>query len=735
MMRIAARRRISLAQFVLLGLIAPSIDAAFAQTADSGAPALEEVVVTAQKRAENVNSVPIVISVLAHQDLIQTGINTTQELEWATPGLVFGNTNGFGEPFIRGIGTDLIGPGQESPIGFYLDGVYLPLNVSLLQEFGDISRVEVLKGPQGTLYGRNTTGGAVNIITRDPEQAFSADGSVSAGNLGYAKAVTYVTGGLTNALSANFTGVYTVHNGFFNVVNTGDHMDNLNQFGLRSKIKYQFNDSWDVLFGADYSHRHDSSDSAFSALAGTDVPHPPGVGPALQARDTYSDLDPLPNQAATNFGANLTLHGHLSWADLTTISGFRDDYLTSIADGDLTSLPWLAYYAGEGEQQFTQEVQLASTGSAPLQWLGGLYYLTANAFEGPVDVWAFAPDTTPPAAVLSGRTHISSFAGYGQVSYELPDGLKLIAGVRTSHEQRQLTQQSENRADWLDPAVRVASHFAPVVASKSWTSTDPKATIQWAGAGQLLYASYSTGFKAGSYNLLSSTAGPFDPETIKAYEVGGKHDLPFLNQAHLDWAVFYYNYRNLQVSVQDPVTGGINDSQNAASTINKGLDLNLAVPLVRNLTTSIGMEYLNARYESYPDASVANIVNGNVVSAASTKSVDATGNRLERSPLLTSTVRVQWLLPLPSGTISTTALYYHNSGFFFDAGNEFQQKHYNLANLRIEYAPTAGHWSVAAWINNAFNSTVIAGAASSPYVESADYTDPRLFGLSASIHL
>ena len=133
-------------------------------------------------------------------------------------------------------------PGQDSPVGFYLDGVYLPLTSSLLQQFGDISRVEVLKGPQGTLYGRNTTGGAVNIITRDPEQTFSADATLSAGNLGYAKASTYVTGGLTNDLSANFAGVYTIHNGFFDVLNTGGHLDNLDQYGLRGKIKYQISD-------------------------------------------------------------------------------------------------------------------------------------------------------------------------------------------------------------------------------------------------------------------------------------------------------------------------------------------------------------------------------------------------------------------------------------------------------------------------------------------------------------
>ena len=732
-------RRFLLGAVATSFVVAAGIDPSVAQTVDSGASGLQEIIVTAQKRPENMNTVPIVISVLTNQDLIQSRVGTTQELEWATPGLVFGNTNGFAQPFIRGIGTDLIGPGQDSPVGFYLDGVYLPWTPSVLQQFGDISRIEMLKGPQGTLYGRNTTGGAVNIITRYPEQTFSADATLSAGNLGYAKATTYVTGGLTNELSANFAGMYTIHNGFGNVLNNGDHVDDLDQFGLRSKIKYQINDRWDILFGGDYAHRNDTSDCVCTALVGSDMPLPPGVGPTFRARDTYTDVDPIPYQTATDFGSNLTVHGHMSWADFASITGFREDYLVSISDGDLTSLPLLAYQAYEGEQQFTQEVQWTSSGSSPLQWIGGLYFLKANAFEGPVNVWAGVPATAPAnAALLDGRTRISSYAGYGQASYELPYGFKLIAGLRTSYEQRKLTAQTNFATDWLDPAVRAGLGLPLLDASKSWTTTKPKATFQWENPGQLLYASYSTAFKAGSYNIISETSpGPLEPENIKAYEVGGKHDLPFLNHGHLDWAVFYYNYSNIQVAVQDPGVGGIAASQNAASLISRGVDLDLAVPIVRNLTASIGMEYLDARYERFPDAQVPNIINGELgtdTAIGSTKSVDASGNRAERSPLLTSTAQLQWLLPISTGNVSTTATFYHNSGFSFDAGDEVQQKAYNLVNLYIQYAPPGNRWSVAAWINNAFNATVVAGVGSSPYVVAAQYLDPRLFGLSASVH-
>ena len=707
-----------------------------AQTADAASTALPEVLVTAQKRAEEVSTVPIVISVLSNQDLIQEGINSTQDLEWAVPGLVFGNTNGFAEPYLRGIGTDLITPGQESPIGFYLDGVYLPLPTDLIQQFDDISRIEVLKGPQGTLYGRNTTGGAVNILTRDPQQEFSADASVSAGDRGYVKATTYVTGGLTDALSANFSGVYTAHNGFVDVVNTGDPLDNLDQFGVRGKILYTLNERWSVLWGADYLEKHDTSDTVYTALVASNTPLPPGVGPAFQPYTTYTNLNPAPHRYSSDFGSNLTVRGQLDWANFTSITAFRDDSFTSISDGDETTLPLLAYASIEGEQQFTQEFQLASAGASPLQWLAGLYFLRATVFDGPVAVWSGIPvSDTPNAADLTGRGRITSYAGYGQVSYDLPYGFKLIGGLRTTDEQRTLTQQTDFTSNFLDPALRLADGFPAVDTSKNWTSTDPTATLQWETVGQLVYFSYSTGFKAGSYNLISpGVPGPLDPEEIKAFELGGKHDLPFLNQAKLNWALFYYRYTNIQLAVQDPATQGQDASQNAASSINKGLDLDLAVPIVRNLTAKFGMEYLEARYESYPDAAVYNVVDGELDTAAYTKSVDASGNHMERAPLFTSTAQLQWLVPLPTGDISSSVMYYHNSGFYLDAGDEFQQKAYSLANLRVEYAAPNRRWTVAAWIDNAFNATVIGGLGVSPYVAGAFYNDPRLYGLSASVH-
>lgn len=711
---------------------------AHAQSAASETLAIPEVIVTAQKRSENANSVPISISVLSNQDLVTSGVTDTEELELATPGLVFGNTNGFAQPYIRGIGTDLISPGQESPVGFYLDGVYLPFTSSLVQEFGDIARVEVLKGPQGTLYGRNTTGGAINIITRDPGQEFTADANVMAGNLGYAKGTAYLAGGIADGLAGSIAGVYTIHNGFFDVLNTGQHLDTLNQYGIRTKLKDVLNDDWSIVFSGDYTHKNDSSDSVFTALIGSDLGLPKSVGPSFVPRDTYTDLVPHPHRIATDYGTNLTVHGHLPFADFTSISGFRNDYLLSSAEGDSTSLPLLAFQSGLSSQSLTQEFQLASAYSSRLQWLAGAYLLKGSAGFGPVDVWAGVPTTgAPNAGLLLGRTRITSYALFGQADYAITDSFKVIAGLRSSYERRSLTTQTNFATDLLDPATRAAAGLPPLVGSKSTTSTDPKVTLQYEHSGQLLYATYSTGFKSGSYNLISVTGpGPLNPEKIKAYEIGGKHDLPVLN-AHLDWALFNYKYRNIQVNIQDPGVGGVVAAQNAASTKDKGADLDLTVPIVNTLSATVGLEYLDARYDRFPNASVPNIIDGELGTATpigSTKSVDASGNRAIRAPLLTSTFKVKWLVPTAIGDFTSTAIWYHNSGYFFDAGDEIEQKAYNIVNLNIQYAPPGSRWTISAWADNLTNATVIAGINASPFVLSAGYNDPRLFGLGASIH-
>jgi iron complex outermembrane receptor protein len=239
-----------LAKAVVISLVvAAGTDVSVAQTAGSDGSGLQEIVVTAQKRPENVNTVPIVMTVLANQDLIQSGIGSTQEIEWRTPGLVFGNTNGFAQPYIRGIGTDLLSPGQDSPVGFYLDGVYLPLTSSLLQQFGDISRVEVLKGPQGTLYGRNSTAGAVNLITNNPTDTFGTGASVEVGNYSLVRTEAELNVPLFTGLDFRTAFFDAQHSGYMS--NGGADEDDV---GARAKLLWRPVDEVSLLLIGDYAH-------------------------------------------------------------------------------------------------------------------------------------------------------------------------------------------------------------------------------------------------------------------------------------------------------------------------------------------------------------------------------------------------------------------------------------------------------------------------------------------------
>ncbi|HLY59017.1 MAG TPA: TonB-dependent receptor [Stellaceae bacterium] len=716
-----------------------------APAATTAAGQLEEITVTAEKRAENINDVPISITALSPGQLASSVVLSTQQLEIVTPGLVFGDTNGFAQPYLRGIGTDLISPGQESPVAFYLDGVYLPFSSSLLQEFGDIERVEVLKGPQGTLYGRNTTAGAVNIITKDPGPGFTESASLSYGSYNYVKGVGYVAGGLTEQISASLSVIGVHRDGLFKILNTGDDADTLDEKGLRGKVKFAPNADWSFVVSGDWLEKDDSSGGVFTEIVGNNIPglSSPATGPTSTPFKTYTDLTPEPHRLGHDWGFNLTSRGHFDWADLTAITGYRRDTMFSSADGDNTALPLLAFASDLGSKSFTQELQLASNDqSSRLQWLAGLYYLNGSATFGPVDVWAGTPITAAPAEIIYGASDIENYSAFGQASYAITDTLKAIAGLRYSFERRTFDTQDLTVGGVTYHILDLPSFVRPAFGApanedpdKSFASIDPKITLQYQSDGQMLYGSYSTAFKAGSYNLISiSSPGPLNPERMRAFEVGGKHTLPFLNDAHLDWAFFDYRYRNIQVNIQDPGVGGIVAAQNAAVVDDRGVDIDFTIPISPNLRATIGAEYLDAHYTSFPNASVFNVVNGQLqtLTTGATISQNVAGRLAERAPRLTDTVALQWRLPTQWGDFRSTASWYHNSGFFFDPGNVVKQRAYDLVNLNIEFAPQDQNWTVALWANNLTDATVIQGINQTPYGIGAEYDAPRMIGFTIS---
>ena len=706
-----------------------------ASAAPSAAPdsLTDEIIVTAQKRAESVNRVPIAISVLSPAKLIASGITSTQKIEIATPGLVFGNTNGFAQIYVRGIGTDLIVPGQEAPVAFYLDGVYLPFQASQLQELGDVERIEVLKGPQGTLYGRNTTGGAINIISREPTQDLMVQARGTIGTRGTRKGVAYVTGGLTDGIAVSVSGLISRRHGIVDNLTTGGRVDNERQEAIRGKIRFDAGGPLTATFSADYGHRSDSSGGGFTAIVRSNVPLPPGFGPSVTPRVTFTDANPFRRQ--TNWGLNGTIQYDLGPAVLKSITGYRHDNLRSQADGDSTSLPLLSFFSYFGNRSFTQELQLTSVDTGPLNYIVGGFFLDGKVFADPVNVFAGIPNTGAPNTVISGRSSIRSYAAYAQLSYELSDYLKLTGGLRYSYERRKLTAQTLLGIDVLPDATRVAFGLPLFDPRDTTDSVDPKVTVQYDRDGQLLYATFSKGFKSGSYNLYSvGDPGPLRPEKITAYEIGGKHRLT-ASGIQFNWAGFYYDYKDIQVAIKDPVVGGLGRTTNAASLRDKGVDVDLSVPLNRNLRFTVGAEYLDAKYNDFPNAAVFNIVNGvlDTVGTGDTTSADATGNRAVRAPKLTLTGSIDLRVPAEFGNVDFSITGYHNSGFYFDPGNRVRQPSFQLVNTSIRFSLPDNRVGISFFVNNLTKETVIQGINQTPYGVFGQYNDPRIFGTTISV--
>lgn len=717
----------------------PNATPGAASEADPG-----EIIVTAQKRSESVNRVPISISVLTGQQLAASGVTSTQRLEVATPGLVFGNTNGFAQPYIRGVGTDLILPGEESPVGFYLDGVYLPFTAALIQEFSDIERVEVLKGPQGTLYGRNTTGGAVNIITRSPSQELAANADVNIGTRGYRKLAGYVSGGLAEGLAASVSGIVAQHNGFYRILNSGTRSDDQDEWGVRGKLKWAPGDNVEIVVGGDYLRKHDTNDVVFTNMINsTGIVSSPTTGPSTTPRTTFSDASPPARRLQVAWGLNGTIKVDWDWARLTSITAYRHDFLASSADGDGTANPLLFFDVNDYSKSFTQELQLASSSGAeaPFSWLVGGFFLKGSASVSPLYVWSGIPNSDPANTIISGSSGIRNFAFYGQGTLRLIDHFSVIGGLRYSNERRTLKNDSltlpsgtggYTTYDLFDPMIRGAFGLAPLQDTATSSSVDPKITLQYENNRQLLYATFSKGYKAGAYNLGSTDVGPLRPERMESFEIGGKHRVT-AGGIQFNWSLFRYKYRNLQVSVVDQSTGGQTATRNAASTRGKGIDVDIMVPVNRYARFSLGGAYLNVKYSNFPNASVVDLINGEInIASGGFVSRDASGLYGVRSPKLTLSAQGTFTLPLASGRIDANPTVNYNSGFYFDPGNLIRQNRYALVNLSVMYHSEGDQFAFGVFANNLTNKSIVQGISPTAYRVAGNYNDPRIIGITFS---
>ena len=683
--------------------------------------------VTAQRRRENLQNVPIAVTAITGAQLTQNGISNVQDLRINVPGLQVVNTAAAASITLRGVGSAAFGPGVESPIALYVDGVYYASQFGQLIDFVNVDQVEVLKGPQGTLFGRNATGGLIQVTTKTPTQTPHLDFDVGYGSYNTVKSDLYASGGVAPGLAADIAAQIS-HQGdgygtnFYN----GRDVDRVTlDLNLRSKWVYTPREGTRITAIFDYS-KLTGSVPYFRVLPGTSASANTGPNYGGSIYDTDSNAPPMTRYQGG--GASVKVEQDLGFANLVDTAAFRQLNSKVQIDLDSTAEPYEAVLVNANEEQFSNELQLQSRKDSALKWVGGVYYFNDHGRDDPANI-SFDPNpAVDPAVPLTslqsyGNVGASSVAGFAQATYEVLPATNLTLGGRYTFERRTFHASSYAEIGSF-PLGELASRYD----SKDFYNASYRAALDHRFSKQLLvYGSVSTGFKSGGFNAGSVTDPAYAPEKLTAFEFGAKTD--FLDhRLRVNGSGFYYNYRDIQVQRLELGTAGIS---NGASSHLYGVDGDVQALVTDNLRLTAGFEYLHARFLRYPDALISSPDGLSPVTSGS-----ATGNYLPYSPDFTANLSADYVIPdLAGGDLDLNGTYFYNSGFYTEPDNVISQGAFQLLNISARWKSIGGRYTVAAYINNLTNATVLQGGATQTFgLHQGNYLPPRLAGFSLGYH-
>jgi iron complex outermembrane receptor protein len=652
---------------------------------------VKDIVVTAQRRSENLQNVPVAVTALTPETLAVAGVTSTDDLKALTPGLNF-NTNlgGFGQPRIRGVGTTATGPGIENPTATYIDNVYIGTSAGALFALNDVDQVAVLKGPQGTLFGRNATGGLIQVTTRAPSIEPHAEVQFGYGNYKTVNASGYVTGGITDTLAASITGLYENQaDGFGKNLFNGQDIQTHREAAGRVKLQWKPDALTKVTLSGDYS-QITAADPAIRTYGLTmfGTPTPGGN------RDI--DLNVQPYLNSRQWGTSLTAERELGGVQLVSISAYRDSKFHVIFDADQLPINGLALDETQIDKQFSQELQLQSTGSGPFKWVAGAFYFHSIGRYDPIrtsGAFLASPFFPLQAVDLYVDQRLDSYAGYAQGTYAIDDATNITAGLRFTSDHRKIVEsQTLTVAGFPVPQ-------APVSEAKTFNKLTWRLAIDHRFSPDVMaYASYNRGFKSGSFAPDTFPIAVLEPETLDAFEVGLKTEL-FDRKVRFNVAAFYYDQKNLQVN---QIVQGVLLVYNASGSTSYGIDADLQARVTSNFTINAGASYLHARYKTFlnafelfplPTGGNSFDQNGN-----------ATGNRLQNTPDSTINAGATYDIPTSSGKFTLAANFYHNSGYFADPQNRLRQAPYELVDASVSWVSPDGHMLIRVWSKNLTNS-------------------------------
>jgi iron complex outermembrane receptor protein len=696
------------------------------------ARSLEEVVVTAQRREQSLQDVPIAVSAFSGEDLNAFGVDDVQDLQVVTPGLVFNNTSALAQPYIRGVGTRLSLNGLESSVATYSDDRYVARPSAMMFDLIDVERVEVLKGPQGTLFGRNATGGAIRVITKDVSDELEGSIVGSVGNFSYYGLAGSVNAPISDTAGVRVTGMIRERDGYAdNLSPLGvSELDDMSLAALRAKFRWEVTDRVTTRLTLGYWERDDMRGANVHDLS------PPGLNVGI-ARGGVSGAERDEAATALNeknraeeFSAQLRLDVSFDAFDFVSVSTYSDLKAKVFTDGDGTSAAALDGGFHEEEEAYSQEFQLASSGSRNWEWLAGAFFYRS---DGDIDFWF---DAGAPFRLSTGLQSVetTAWAVFGQSTWHIDERWSLTLGGRYSSEKKEVKASPSE----LAPVTTTPTPFAD---DADWSEFTPQASIQYRLDHVMLYASYSRGFKSGGFNYPAATSQVLDPEILDMYELGFKGSF-IDNRLRLNTSLYYYDYSDLQLT---RAAGGIGllTTENAANSKVLGLDMDLTWLATERMTLMAGISLLDSEYEDYPDANakVFNaVLTGNPNQPGmSDAPFDANGHPLLRAPDWSAFLSLNYRIPIGQATLPAVLSYSYVDDYYFDfvahpTTSALRQKSYGVLNGRVSYVSSDAKWEVTAWANNLtdkkyFNDIV----AAAPGLRGS-YAPPRTFGLDVTFN-
>ncbi len=715
--------------------------AATPPAAAADAPGSGEIIVTAQRRSERLQDVPIAITALSDKDLARLHANDVSRVAVATPGFTWGQQGSDSFPAIRGVRTSLVSAQNDPVIGFYLDGIYQSRTQQQSIPLFDIARVEVQRGPQGTLYGRNTFGGNLSIVTQEPIDKFAAGLNLDFGNYASKRIDGFVNVPLSDTLQVRVAGVYQKHDGYVRSTHPGVRLDDDDENAQRVNLKWKPDSNLEISLHAGHWQRDDAGAGSYGyKVAGTLIdpktgnqsingqpyavnPSAPNGSPNVGGQDVgvpvtggawTNDWDYQPFEHIKENYVSGQIAYDFGFATLRSITGYTSFKANRSADNDQSSVVFEGLGYGSGVQEphtraktFTQEVQLASDSTKPFQWIVGAYYLHDSIFE------IYQQKITAPSNDVTGykettQLHTNALAGYAQGYYYIvPDKLRVIGGVRYSYEKK-----SFDFADYADGDPGTYNFHTPYSQTSgaptfhSWTW---RAGVEYTpDRNMMFYATASTGFESGGVNDTggdTTIPSSYAPQKVHAYEIGAKNR--FLDgKVNTELSLFWNQFQNLQINIYTPQVSYFGSAGRARS---RGAEAAVRTEFMRGLHIDGTVAYMDAKYTRYISANNFFGLSG----GEDTPSVDLAGKRIPQSPKIKTTLAVYYDMDLNGhGMFSPSLTWVHSGSYYTTDYNTAldYQKAYNTLDLSLRWTAPSEKYYLEGYGTNVTNVPVLYSA-------------------------